>query len=105
VGLIGHQLNPDKLAAKVPRNLSGLDMHLVWRAKSASYLLAGTFSHVQCRGQSILETQFQSADPWIFTTTHPSIVDISLYYQLDWGQNIAAGRGIESLIRGWHKGH
>ena len=32
-GLIGHKLNPDKLEAKLPQNLSGLDMHLVRIAK------------------------------------------------------------------------
>ena len=29
--LIGHKLNPDKLEAKIPRNLSSLDLHLVGR--------------------------------------------------------------------------
>lgn len=28
-GLIGHKLDPDKLEAKLPRNYSNLDMHLV----------------------------------------------------------------------------
>jgi hypothetical protein len=53
--------------------------------------------------QSILENQFHSAGPWIFSTPHPSLADISLYYQLDWGQDIAAGRGIENLTGGGTK--
>ena len=30
-GLIGHKLDPNKLEAKIPRNLSSLDLHLVGR--------------------------------------------------------------------------
>jgi len=37
-GLIGHKLNPDKLEAKIPRNLSGLDLHLVRRLYCLSLL-------------------------------------------------------------------
>jgi hypothetical protein len=37
------------------------------------------------------------------STPHPSLADISLYYQLDWGQDIAAGRGIENLTGGGTK--
>lgn len=37
-GLIGHNLNPDKLEAKIPRNLSGLDLHLVGRLHCLSLL-------------------------------------------------------------------
>jgi hypothetical protein len=51
----------------------------------------------------MLEHQFRSAEPWIFTTPHPSLADISLYYQLDWGQDIAAGRGIQNLTGGGTK--
>ena len=36
--LIGHKLNPDKLEAKIPRNLSGLDLHLVGRLYCLSLL-------------------------------------------------------------------
>lgn len=79
--LIGHNLNPEKLEAKVPQNLSGLDMHL-----------------------SILEPQFSSSSQgWMFSTTTPSLADISLFYQLDWGNDIAAGRGIENLTGGGTK--
>lgn len=86
-GLIGHKLDPAKLEKKVPGNLAGLDMHL-----------------------SILEPLFREADragkgggksgPWIFSTERPSLADISLYYQLDWGQEIAAGRNISNLTGG-----
>lgn len=38
--------------------------------------------------------------PWIFSTKEPSLADIALYYQLDWGNNIAAARGIEDLTGG-----
>jgi len=76
--LIGHKLDPDKLEAKVPKNLSALDMHL-----------------------SMLEPLFQESDNlWVFSTETPSLADISLYYQLDWGNEIAAGRGISNLTGG-----
>ena len=77
-GLIGHKLDPDKLERKVPQNLSGLDLHL-----------------------SILEPLFKDNDgPWIFSTDRPSLADIALFYQLEWGNDIAAGRGIENLTAG-----
>lgn len=76
-GLIGHRLDADKLEAKVPRNLSNLDLHL-----------------------SILEPIFSQGQEWIFSTPAPSLADISLYYQLSWGADIAAGRGVENLTGG-----
>lgn len=36
----------------------------------------------------------------MFSTPHPSLADVSLYYQLAWGADIAAGRGIYSLTSG-----
>lgn len=77
-GLIGHKLDPDKLERKIPQNLSGLDLHL-----------------------SILEPLFKDTDgPWIFSTEKPSLADIALFYQLEWGNNIAAGRGTANLTAG-----
>jgi hypothetical protein len=38
--------------------------------------------------------------PWLFSTPEPSLADISLYYQLAWGLDVAAGRGIENLTGG-----
>jgi glutathione S-transferase len=76
--LIGHKLNAEKLAKKTPQNLSGLDLHL-----------------------SILEPQFADGDGgWIFATENPSLADIALWYQLRWGIDIAAGRGIYNLTGG-----
>ncbi|KAF2088674.1 hypothetical protein K490DRAFT_39211 [Saccharata proteae CBS 121410] len=78
--LIGHKLDPDKLGAKVPRNLSVLDMHL-----------------------SMLEplcAEATETHPWLFSTPVPSLADVSLYYQLDWGNEIAAGRGVGNLTGG-----
>lgn len=77
-GLIGHKLDPNKLERKIPQNLSGLDLHL-----------------------SILEPLFKDTDgPWIFSTNTPSLADIALFYQLEWGNNIAAGKGIKNLTEG-----
>jgi len=77
-GLIGHKLDPEKLEKKVPENLSMLDMQL-----------------------SMLEPLFANADtPWVFSTTSPSLADISVYYQLLWGSDIAAGRLINNLTGG-----
>lgn len=77
-GLIGHKLDPDKLEKKLPDNLARLDMQL-----------------------SILEPLFDNQDgPWIFSTSSPSLADVSVYYQLSWGNDIAAGRLLENLTAG-----
>jgi glutathione S-transferase len=81
--LIGHKLDAVKLGAKIPLNLSGLDTHL-----------------------SMLEVQLSetsSRDPWIFGGAKPSAADVGLYYQLDWGNDIAKGKGIENLTGGGTK--
>lgn len=78
--LIGHKLDAEKLEKKIPENLSGLDLQL-----------------------SVLEPLFAETDaqrPWIFSTKKPSLADVALFYQLDWGNNIAAGRGTENLTGG-----
>lgn len=74
--LIGHKLNPVKLEAKIPQNLANLDLHLC-----------------------MLEPTFRSGT-WAFPTATPSLADISLYYQLRWGIDIAAGKGINNLTGG-----
>ena len=74
--LIGHDLDPAKLEAKIPQNLSNLDLHL-----------------------SLLEPTFRSST-WAFATRTPSLADLSLYYQLRWGIDIAAGKGIYNLSAG-----
>lgn len=76
--LIGHKLDPEKLKAKVPQNLAVFDMHL-----------------------SLLEPLFAGGDgKWVFPTDTPSLADLSLYYQVRWGVDIAAGRGIYNLTGG-----
>jgi len=74
--LIGHTLSPSKLAAKIPSNLSNLDLHL-----------------------SLLEPTIKSGT-WAIPTPTPSLADLSLYYQLRWGMDIAAGKGIYNLTGG-----
>jgi glutathione S-transferase len=74
--LIGHTLNPTKLDAKVPQNLANLDLHLT--------MLEPGF----CKGT------------WAVPTKTPSLADVSLYYQLKWGVDMAAGRGIHNLTGG-----
>ncbi len=85
-GLIGHVLDAEKLEAKLPANLSGLDLHL-----------------------SLFEAHFAEAEgvvgkggkeQWMFGTGVPGLGDVSLYYQLDWGYDIARGKGIEDLTGG-----
>jgi len=76
--LIGHRLDPDKLGAKIPINLSNLDLHL-----------------------SLLEPTFNNSTfTWALPTAKPSLADISLYYQLRWGLDISAGKGIYNLTGG-----
>ena len=38
--------------------------------------------------------------PWLFSTPHPSLADLALFYQLAWGVAIAAGDGIADLTGG-----
>jgi len=78
--LIGHQLDPEKLGAKIPQNLASLDMHL-----------------------AMLEPTFKTKGKWAIPTPTPSLADVSLYYQLRWGVDIANGRGIENLSGGGTK--
>jgi glutathione S-transferase len=75
--LIGHKLDSEKLAQKVPENLSGLDLHL-----------------------SILEPLLLDGKKWLFDTEKPSAGDITLFYQLDWGEKIARGEGVRDLTGG-----
>jgi uncharacterized protein YozE (UPF0346 family) len=50
----------------------------------------------------MLEPIFRS-DVWALPTKLPSLADVSLYYQLRWGIDIAAGRGIHNLTGGGTK--
>lgn len=80
--LIGHRLDPEKLKAKVPQNLAAFDLHL-----------------------SLLEPLFKASGAsgsgaWIFPTTTPSLADLSLWYQVRWGVDIASGKGIYNLTGG-----
>ncbi|KAF3040685.1 hypothetical protein E8E12_004826 [Didymella heteroderae] len=81
--LIGHKLDPEKLKAKVPQNLAAFDLHL-----------------------SMLEPLFKTEESergWAFPTGSPSLADVSLYYQIRWGVDIASGRGIYNLTAGGTK--
>lgn len=42
----------------------------------------------------------EASSGWIFSTKTPSLADITLYYQLSWAADIAAGRGIHNLTGG-----
>jgi glutathione S-transferase len=75
--LIGHTLSAEKLGSKIGQNLASLDLHL-----------------------NMLESGFAKKGAWVLQTETPSLADISLYYQLRWGIDIAAGRGIENLSGG-----
>ncbi|OAL17939.1 hypothetical protein AYO22_11095 [Fonsecaea multimorphosa] len=77
--LIGHKLDVEKLGRKVPENLSGLDLQL----SLLEPLVSGT-----------------QAKPWIFGADTPSVADLALWYQLDWGEKISRGEGIENLTGG-----
>lgn len=77
--LIGHQLDPDKLEQKVPKNLASLDTFL-----------------------SRVNPLFEELDPnsWILGGAVPTVADVSFYYQLDWGEKMSRGVGIENLTAG-----
>lgn len=75
-GLIGHKLDPDKLEKKVPRNLVSLDTYL-----------------------SIIEPMFGEGG-WVLGGQEPTLADVSLYYQLEWGRTISRGIGIQDLTGG-----
>lgn len=53
--------------------------------------------------QSMFDSQLQECSedkPWLFSTKTPSLADLSLYYQLEWANDISAGKGIENLTAG-----
>lgn len=87
-GLIGHVLDADKLERKVPENLAKLDLQLG--------LFEGWVSEAVGRGREGEE----EAKGWLFDTETPGLADVSLFYQLEWGCEIAAGRGIGDLTGG-----
>lgn len=75
--LIGHKLDPEKLERKIPQNKVGLDTYL-----------------------SILEPLFangSNANPWMLGGDKPSAADVSLFYQLQWGEMISRGEGVGYL--------
>lgn len=78
-GLIGHPIDADKLEKKIPENLSKMDMQL-----------------------SMFEPMFDNEDDgsWIFSTSAPSLADISLYYELSWASDIASGKTTEHITQG-----
>ncbi len=77
-GLIGHKIDAEKLEKKLPENLSRLDQQL-----------------------SMIEPLFENQNGgFVFSTPAPSLADISLYYQLEWGSDMAAGRSQNNLTGG-----
>ena len=78
-------LDAEKLEAKLPANLSGLDLHLS--------LFEAHFAEAEGVGKG-------GKEQWMFGTVVPGLGDVSLYYQLDWGCDIARGKGIEDLTGG-----
>jgi glutathione S-transferase len=77
-GLIGHKIDADKLERKQPEMLSNLDQQL-----------------------SMLEPLFDGGNnSFVFSTSAPSLADISLYYELEWCDNISSGRYSEHISEG-----
>lgn len=75
-GLIGHPIDAAKLGKKIPENLSKLDQQL-----------------------SMLEPLFEG-EGFVFSTEAPSLADVSLFYELKWGEEIAAGKYTEGITEG-----
>lgn len=100
--LIGHPLDAAKLKAKLPRNLGVLDLQLSLLepllASSQLQPRSGTSPASETRG--VHNAEPARPPPWVFPTRTPSLADLSLYYQLRWGIDIAAGRGVYNLTAG-----
>ena len=79
-GLIGHKLDADKLEKKVPECLSLVDLHL----SLLEEMLAGR----------------KGVGEWVLGTVKPSLADLALYAQLDWGRDISEGKGVADLSAG-----
>lgn len=78
--LIGHRLDADKLERKLPDNLARLDSQLS--------LLEGMFGEDEGRGL------------WVFSSQKPGLADVAVFYQLQWGREISAGRVVADLTGG-----
>lgn len=89
--LIGHRLDAGKLGAKIPQNLSSLDLHL--SMVESTFMSNGSGSR-EGTGSGT------GNEGWIFPTERPSLVDIALWYQVKWGWDIGSGRGVYNLSGG-----
>lgn len=79
-GLVGHAIDPDKLEKKIPEGIWKLDHHF-----------------------SMLERLLKQGGgerSWLFSTSSPSLSDLSLYAQLWWCTEISRGNLMENLTGG-----
>ncbi|KAF2728005.1 hypothetical protein EJ04DRAFT_120401 [Polyplosphaeria fusca] len=77
-GLIGHAIDAEKIGRKRGEMLASLDLHL-----------------------SLLEPSLAGGEgAWAMPTREPSLADVSLWYQIRWGVDIARGRGVYNLTAG-----
>lgn len=97
--LIGHALDPEKLERKVPENLSVLDLQLSLLEPLFSRTIGSGAGGAPTSNSSSKEVE-SPRKPWVFDGSTPSAADIALYYQLDWGEKISRGEGIEDLTGG-----
>ena len=77
-GLIGHKIDAEKLGKKLPENLSKMDTQL-------------SLLEPLCEG---------SNEGFVFSTSSPSLADLSLYYQLEWGIDISSGKSSNHITAG-----
>ncbi|KAK7550245.1 hypothetical protein IWX92DRAFT_375066 [Phyllosticta citricarpa] len=81
--LIGHPLDAEKLARKIPENLTNFDVHL-------NVIEDWLIDAEQAQNKS-------QNKPWLLNTSKPSAADIAVWYQLKWGQDVARGQNTNVL--------
>jgi hypothetical protein len=77
-----------------------------WADKPLFRTTTGLIPHTVWESQFGVDRAFKTEgrkEGWILPTESPSLADVSLYYQVRWGVDIASGRGIYNLTGGGTK--
>ncbi|KAK8170246.1 hypothetical protein IWX90DRAFT_383940 [Phyllosticta citrichinensis] len=83
--LIGHPLDAEKSARKIPENLTAFDVQL---NVAEDWLRDAEQAHTKSH---------KTNKPWLLNTPKPSAADIALWHQLKWARDVARGENANVL--------